>query len=107
VVALGVGMLLAALNVKYRDVRHALPFLIQVWMFVTPIIYPASIVPQRFRWLLSLNPLSGIIEGHRASLFGKSFNWTGLGISTAVALALLVYSAYAFRRMEKTFADII
>src|SRR5215470_3076972 len=81
VIALAVGMLLSALNVKYRDVRHALPFVVQLWMFVTPIIYPASIVPQRWRLLLALNPLTSVIEGYRASMFGRSFNWTGLGIS--------------------------
>jgi len=107
VIALGVGMLLSALNVKYRDVRHALPFVVQLWMFVTPIIYPASIVPQRWRLLLALNPLTSVIEGYRASMFGRSFNWTGLGISSGAALALFVCSAYTFRRMEKTFADII
>jgi lipopolysaccharide transport system permease protein len=106
-IALGVGMLLSALNVKYRDVRHALPFVVQLWMFVTPIIYPSSIVPERWRWLLALNPLTGVIEGYRAALFGRSFNWTGLAISSGVALALLVCSAYTFKRMEKTFADII
>src|SRR5215471_10660442 len=105
-IALGVGMWTSALNVKYRDVRHALPFVIQIWMFITPIIYPASIVPQRWQWLLSLNPLTGMIEGYRTALFGRSFNWTGLGISSGVALSLLVFSAYTFRRMEKTFADI-
>ena len=105
--ALGVGMLLSALNVKYRDVRHALPFVVQLWMFITPIIYPANIVPGRWRWLLTVNPLAGVIEGYRAALFGLRFDWTGLGISSGVALSLLVFSAYTFRRMEKTFADII
>lgn len=107
VVALGVGMLFAALNVKYRDVRHALPFLVQLWMFLTPIIYPSSLVPQRWRWLLGLNPLSGIIEAYRACVFGRGFNWSLLAISSVTAAAFLTYSAYAFRRMEKSFADII
>jgi lipopolysaccharide transport system permease protein len=105
--ALGVGMWLSALNVKYRDVRFALPFIVQLWMFVSPVIYPASFLPARFRWLLALNPMTGIIEGYRASLFGHSFNWAALGISTAITAALLVYSSYAFHRMEKNFADII
>ena len=105
--ALGVGMWLSALNVKYRDVRFALPFIVQLWMFVSPIIYPASFLPPRFRWLLSLNPLTGIIEGYRSSLFGRSFNWGALAISATITFALLAYSAYAFRRMEKDFADII
>jgi lipopolysaccharide transport system permease protein len=105
--ALGVGMWTSALNVKYRDVRYALPFLIQLWMFATPIIYPSSIVPAKWRWALALNPLVGIIEGYRASLFGREFDWVALGLSSLVTLALLVYSAYAFRRMEKSFADIV
>jgi lipopolysaccharide transport system permease protein len=105
--ALAVGMWLAALNVKYRDVRFALPFLIQLWMFVSPVIYPLTFVPERWHWLLLFNPLTGIIEGFRASLFGNPFNWNGLAISTAMTLALMVYSAYNFRRMEKRFADIV
>jgi lipopolysaccharide transport system permease protein len=105
--ALGMGMWLSALNVKYRDVRFALPFLIQLWMFVSPIIYPTNFLPERYRWLLLLNPLTGIIEGFRSALFGKPVNWMALGISAAITLVVLVYSAYSFRRMEKTFADII
>ena len=105
--SLGVGMCASALNVKYRDVRYALPFLIQLWMFATPIIYPSSIVPAKWRWALALNPLAGIIEGYRASLFGREMDWAALGLSSLVTLALLVYSAYAFRRMEKSFADVV
>jgi lipopolysaccharide transport system permease protein len=105
--ALGVGMWTSALNVKYRDVRYALPFLIQLWMFATPIIYPSSIVPAKWRWLLAINPLTGIIEGYRASLFGRPVDWASLGVSTLITLAFLVYAVYAFRQMEKTFADVI
>lgn len=105
--ALGVGMWLSALNVKYRDVRFALPFLIQLWMFVSPVIYPASFLPLKWRWLLALNPMTGIIEAYRSSLFGRSFNWAALAISSAMTGALLIYASYAFRRMEKSFADIV
>ncbi len=105
--AIGVGMWLSALNVKYRDVRFALPFLVQLWMFVSPVIYPTSFLPARFRWLLWLNPMTGIIEGYRSALFGRAFNWTALAVSTAITLILLVYSSYSFRRMEKSFADIV
>ncbi len=106
--ALGVGMWLSALNVKYRDVRFALPFLIQLWMFVSPIIYPSSFVPDRWRWLLALNPLTGIIDGFRASLFGhQEFDWATLALSTVITLAVLLYAAYAFWRMEENFADIV
>jgi len=107
VLALAIGMLTSGLNVKYRDVRHALPFMIQLWFFATPIVYPTTIVPERWRWVMALNPMSGIIDGYRASVFGSGIDIRGLAISAGVTLALLVYSAYAFRRMEKTFADIV
>jgi len=105
--AAAVGMWMSALNVKYRDVRYALPFLIQVWMFATPIIYPASIVPERWRWLLAFNPLTGVIEGFRSSLFGRTFHWVELGAAMTITLTGLVCAAYAFRRMEREFADIV
>jgi len=105
--AVAVGMWTSALNVKYRDIRHALPFAIQLLMFVTPIIYPVGIVPERFRWALSLNPLTGIIEGYRAAFFGRPFDWPPLAISAAITAALLVYSTCYFRRVERTFADIV
>jgi lipopolysaccharide transport system permease protein len=105
--AAGVGMWMSALNVKYRDVRYALPFLIQIWMYVTPIIYPLNFVPMRWRWLLQLNPLSGVIEGYRDAIFGRPFDWSQLALSAAMILAMLAYSAYAFRRMEREFADVI
>ena len=106
--ALGVGMWASALNVKYRDVRYALPFLIQLWRFASPVIYLASLIPQKWRWVLWLNPLAGIIEGFRSSVFGvNKFDWSALGLSTAITFAMLVYSAYNFRRMERVFADIV
>ncbi len=102
--ALGVGMLMSALNVKYRDIRYALPFMIQVWMFASPVIYP---IPGTWRWVLALNPMTGIIEGFRSALFGQQFDWLALGLSTIITLALLLYSAFVFTRMEKSFADVI
>jgi lipopolysaccharide transport system permease protein len=102
--ALGVGMLMSAFNVKYRDIRYALPFMIQVWMFASPVIYA---VPDRWRWLLSLNPMTGVIEGFRAALFGQPFDGLALGLSVAITLTLLVCSAFVFTRMEKSFADVI
>jgi lipopolysaccharide transport system permease protein len=105
--ALGVGLLSAALTVKYRDLRHALPFIIQLWMFASPVIYPASIVPEKWKWLLTVNPVAGIIEGFRASLSGGNFNWMHLSISAVVTLVLLVCSVYVFRRFEDTFADVV
>ncbi len=105
--ALGVGMWLAALNVRYRDVRFVLPFLIQIWLFVSSVIIPSSAIPERWRWLLALNPMSGIIEGYRAALLGLAFDWPTLAVAAAITIVVVVYSAYAFRRMEKSFADII
>lgn len=105
--AIGIGMWMSALNVKYRDVRYALPFFIQLWMFASPIIYPASLIPQKWRWLYDLNPLVGLIEGFRASFLGKEINWSALTVSTVLTLIILISSAYAFRRLEKSFADIL
>lgn len=105
--AIGIGMWMSALNVKFRDIRYALPFLIQLGMFATPIIYPSSLVPDKWRWLLALNPLTGQIEAYRSAFFGKPFDWLALGISAILTLAILFYAAYTFRRMEKSFADII
>ena len=105
--ALGVGLLSAALTVKYRDLRHALPFIIQLWMFASPVIYPASIVPAGWKWLLTINPAAGIIEGFRASLAGDAFNWKQVGISAVITSVLLVFSVYVFRRFEDTFADVV
>lgn len=105
--ASAVGIWTSALNVKYRDVRYALPFAIQILMFLTPVIYPVSFLPERWRWLLRLNPLSGIIEGFRDAVFGRPFHWNGMAISTAITFALLAGAAFVFRRMEGEFADVI
>jgi lipopolysaccharide transport system permease protein len=105
--ASAVGIWTAALNVKYRDVRYALPFAIQILMFLTPVIYPVSFLPERWQWALRLNPLSGIIEGFRDAVFGRPFNWNGIAISIAITFALLAGAAYVFRRMEGEFADVI
>jgi lipopolysaccharide transport system permease protein len=103
-----VGMWLSALNVKYRDIRFALPFVVQLWMFLSPVIYPSSFVPARWRWLLALNPLTGIIDNFRVSLFGhQAFNWMTLAVATIITLALFIYSTYVFLRMEEDFADIV
>jgi len=105
--ALSIGMITSALNVKYRDVGVAIPVLIQLWMFASPIVYPLELVPERWQNLYSLNPLAGIIMGFRASLLGTDIYWNALAISAIVTVCLLIYSAYAFRRMEKNFADIV
>jgi len=105
--ALAVGMLISALTVKYRDLRHALPFLIQFWMFASPVIYPAARVPGRWRLLIALNPLTGIIEGFRTALFGGTFDPLATLLAVVVTIAALAGSFYVFRRIEETFADII
>ena len=105
--SLGVGTWMSALNVKYRDVRFALPFLIQLWLFVSSVILPSTSIPQKWRWLLMLNPMSGIIEGYRAALFGLPFDWTALGIASVLTIVVLFYAIYAFGRVERSFADII
>jgi lipopolysaccharide transport system permease protein len=97
----------SALNVKYRDIRYALPFAIQILMFLTPIIYPVSFLPERWRWLLQLNPLSGVIEGFRSVIFGRSINIGGLTASVFLSFALLGGAIFVFRKMEDEFADII
>jgi lipopolysaccharide transport system permease protein len=107
VLALGLGLITSALTVKYRDVRHALPFLIQLLLFASPVIYPLAAVPERWRWLAALNPLAGAFEGFRASIAGRPVDWTATALSTVCALVLLVLSAYVFRRVEETFADLI
>jgi lipopolysaccharide transport system permease protein len=105
--SLGFSLLTAALNVKYRDIGLGLPVMIQLWMFVSPIVYPLTLVPQKWRWLYSLNPLVGIIESFRAFLFNLEIDRWALTVSSVVTIVLLVYSAHAFRRMEKGFADLI
>lgn len=105
--SLGVSIWSSALNVKYRDIGIALPVLIQLWMFISPIVYPPTLVPQRWRWLYSLNPMAGIIGGFRSALFGSPFDWPSLATASGFTLALLTYSVFVFRRMEKTFADLV
>jgi lipopolysaccharide transport system permease protein len=105
--ALACGMLFSALNVEYRDIGVALPVLIQLWMFVSPVIYPLSIVPPRWQPIYFLNPLAGMIQGFRAALLGGQFNRFGLAVSTLFTFVLLVISTYVFRRTEKSFADLI
>jgi lipopolysaccharide transport system permease protein len=104
---LGVGIWMSALNVKYRDVRFALPFLIQLWLFVSSVILPSSSIPAKWRWLLWLNPMSGIIEGYRSALFGLPFDWPTLGVASGLTVVVLLYSTYSFSRVERSFADII
>ena len=108
ILALGVGMWMAALNTKYRDIRLALPFLLQLWFFASPIIYPLSLVEGQLGWLLALNPMAGIIEGFRASIYGhKPFDWPAIGFAGVAAILFLVYATYNYRRAERQFADLV
>jgi lipopolysaccharide transport system permease protein len=108
VTSLGVGVWLSALNVRFRDVRYTVPFLTQFWLFATPIAYPSSLLPEPWRTLYGLNPMAGVVEGFRWALLGTN---TAPGpiiiVSSAAALVVLVSGLYYFRRMERTFADIV
>ena len=105
--ALGVGALLSALMVAYRDIRYVIPFLVQIWLFATPVIYPVSLVPERWQWLLYLNPMAGLIEGFRAAFLGRPFDISGIGISLAAALVIFFVGIFYFEKVERRFADII
>lgn len=105
--AFGMGVFFAALNVKYRDVRSALPFITQILLFVTPVIYPISLIPERFRIYAYLNPAAGAISAVRAAFFGEPINWAGFGVSVLGAVILIVIGLLYFKRTEKSFVDVI
>jgi lipopolysaccharide transport system permease protein len=104
---MGAGMLLAALNVRYRDVKYTIPFLTQIGLFVTPIIYPVTFLPHRFQGWLAFNPMTGVIEGFRACLFGGALDWNVLGCSWVVTLLLVLIGSWHFSSTERAFADIV
>jgi lipopolysaccharide transport system permease protein len=108
VTSLGVSLWLSAMNVQFRDVRYTIPFLTQAWLFLTPIAYPSSMLPEPWRTLYSINPMVGVVEGFRWALLGTD---TAPGlmviISSIVAILLLLSGAFYFRRMERTFADVV
>lgn len=105
-ISLGVGCLLASLTVYWRDVRHALPFLVQAWLFLSPVIYPVEIVPQTWRWLLALNPMTGVITAFRGALYGAPIDLTSVGVSALMGAATMVAGVVIFTRMERRFADV-
>jgi lipopolysaccharide transport system permease protein len=105
--ALAAGLWLAALNVRYRDVRYTIPFLVQLWLIATPVAYPASLVPERWRWAYGLNPMAGVVEGFRWALLGRRPPGPMLWVSVAATAVLLVGGAYYFRRVERSFADVV
>jgi len=105
---LSAGLWLSALNVQYRDVRYTIPFLTQFWLFVTPIAYSSTLVPERWRTLYGLNPMAGVVEGFRWALLGKT-GATGVlvGVSALIVSVMFVGGLVYFRRMERTFADVV
>jgi lipopolysaccharide transport system permease protein len=105
--AAGVGSFLAALNAKYRDVRYVIPFLIQLWMFASPIVYPSSLLPDRYRLLYAMNPLVGIIEGFRAALLGLPFPVVTVAVSATAACGFFLTGVFYFKQTERYLADII
>lgn len=108
VTALGVGLWLSALNVRYRDINYILPFLTQFWLFITPVAYPASMIPEGWRWLYALNPMTWVVEGFRWALLGTgSGPDLMLAVSTTISILALISGLFYFRRMERTFADMV
>lgn len=105
--ATGMGSLLAALTVSYRDFRYVVPFMIQLWMFATPVIYPSSLVPERWRTLLALNPMAGLIDGFRAAFLGGPVDGAHVAISLGVAVLLFLAGTLYFQKVERGFADVI
>lgn len=105
--ALSVGLWLSVINARYRDVVHAVPFMVQLWMFASPVIYPSTLLPERFQALYGLNPMAGVIEGFRWALLGTEPPGSLIMVSAAVVIILLVSGAFYFRRNEKTLADVI
>ncbi len=104
----GVGMFLAALNAKYRDIRYTLQFLVQFWMFASPVVYPVSMIPEKYHLIYAINPMAGVIEGFRSALLGTTaFPTQMLLISTLVSIILFIAGALYFRRTERYFADVI
>jgi len=104
--SLGFAFILAALTVAYRDFRYVVPFMVQAMMYLSPVVYPVSIVPQKYHWVLALNPMAGIIDGYRSAVLGRPWNGTTLGVSAASACVLFLFGLFYFRKTERRFADI-
>jgi homopolymeric O-antigen transport system permease protein len=106
--ALGVGLLSSALNVNYRDVKYTIPFVVQLWMFISPVVYPTSMIPEKYRFLVSLNPVTGMIEAFRAATVPDRFiDWSALALSMVTTLVVLIVGYLYFRRTEREFADVV
>ncbi len=104
---LAFGTLFSAVNVKFRDVKFALPFALQIWMFLSPVFYPLEILSEKWQKVFAFNPLTGILQGFRASLFGTEFDWFSIGISVVLTFFLMLLALFIFKRMEDDFADLI
>ena len=110
--ALGFGLWLSALNVRYRDINHLVPFIVQTWMYLTPVIYSSTLIPEQYRWVLALNPMTGVVEGFRWALLGNYLDYARppgmlFVVSIVITLVVLISGAFFFRSTERTFADII
>ena len=105
--SLGVGLWLSAFNVQYRDFQYTLPFIIQLWLFASPVVYPSNLLPEPYRLVYGLNPMVGVIEGFRWALLGTNPPSALVAVSAVIVMALLISGAYYFKRMEKTFADVV
>jgi len=106
--AVGFGMWFSALNVRYRDIQYAIPFMIQIWMFVTPVIYPSSLISEQYAWILSFNPMGGVIESFRPAVLGHMpIPWISLVISATIGVLVFIGGIFYFRRVERYFADVI
>lgn len=101
------GLFFSALNVRFRDVKHALPFLLQIWMFLSPVFYTPEMLSEKWRALLQFNPLYGVLQGFRASILDIPFDWPAIGFSAASIIILFIFSFTVFKRMEDSFADVI
>lgn len=107
IAVLGVGILLASLTVSYRDFRYVVPFMLQLWFFMTPVIYSLGFVPERYQWLMNLNPMAGTIDAFRAAILGQPMNLAAWLVSTTVALMILVVGLVWFAKLERKFADVV
>lgn len=105
--ALGVGLWLSAINVQYRDVQYTVPFLVQIWLFASPVVYSSTLLPEKYRILYGLNPMAGVIEGFRWALLGTNPPSSMILVSVCIVLITLVSGAFYFRRIEKNFADVV
>jgi lipopolysaccharide transport system permease protein len=107
ILTVGLGSFLAGLTVTYRDVRYVVPFLTQMWFYATPVLYPPGLVPEGWRWVLWMNPMTGFVEGFRSAFLGRAFDPGGLAVSFAVSTFILLAGLAHFERTERAFADVM